>query len=214
MLLWSKSRLLMVTTLALCLFLPLTMAANITCLSDKILQVNTTYYINRTGNVTPIEISKEIYCPYDCTNGTCEGTSPESSTSSVWIVYGIGTVMLILGTAIALFGRFMKLGGEVGGEKTGLSKYIDTTMIVKYMFFFIGLFLLYLSLGMARRTASVFGSETNIISGVDTATMVVMLTIGFFLIVFLVEFLFSILNMYREWTIRKKWGEREIGGSE
>lgn len=192
----------------LLLFSPIALAVNKSCISDNILQVNNTYYVtNSSGLTQQIDLTKEIYCPYNCTNNDCAGSNISSDMNSVWLVYGTGVVLLVLGTILGLpFGR-------ISGENTDTKKGFNTTMVVKYIFFFVGLFLVYLSLGMARRTGMVYGSEAGISSGNDTAVMVMMITILLFLFVFVIEFIFGLLkSMMESRKLKKenKWKEREV----
>jgi len=115
------------------------------------------------------------------------------------MVYGIGTVLLVLGTMMGMpFGKFE------GKEK--ISGF-DTTLVVKYMFFFVGFFFLYLSLGMTVRLSSVYSGESNITGAVNTATMVVMITMMLFLFIFVVELLFTVLKWW-DFRKQKKWENR------
>lgn len=181
-----------------------------TCTSDNILQVNTTYYVTNLTDgraIATLGTTKNIYCIYNCTNNDCAGSSVSSDMSSVWLVYGTGVILLVLGTILGLpFGR-------ISGENTDVKKGFNTTMVVKYIFFFVGLFLVYLSLGMARRVGMVYGGETAVSSATDTAIIVMMITIILFLFVFVVEFIFSILKSMMESRKLKKedeWKEREV----
>ena len=175
------------------------------CISDNVLQVNNTYYItNSSGLTQQIDLTKEIYCPYNCTNNECAGSNMDSDMNSVWMVYGTGVVLLVLGTILGLpFGR-------MSGENNDTKKGFNTTIVVKYMFFFIGLFLVYLSLGMARRSGSIYGSDAGISSANDTAVMVMMITIILFLFIFVTEFIFGLLKSMMESAKLKKekqWSE-------
>lgn len=61
-----KTALIFISLLAV-LWLPIpVLAANKTCLTDELLQVNRTYYVDVDGTITPIEVTKEIYCPFGC----------------------------------------------------------------------------------------------------------------------------------------------------
>lgn len=176
---------------------------NRTCLDNETLQINTTYYIETSDGLSEIEVSKNEYCAFGCTNGECEGSSVEGDMAQIWLTFGAGTVMLVLGVVLGLpFGKF-------AGEEKGIKKPFNTTMVVKYIFFFLGFFLVYLSFGMVRRLGSVYGGESNITDAVDTATMTMMITMIVFLIVFVVEFIFYVIKRQMEMVKEKKWGIRE-----
>lgn len=166
--------------------------------------LNKSYYFVIDGVKT--EGWELIHCPYNCTNSDCAGTSVNSDMNSVWLVYGTGVVLLVLGTILGIpFGR-------IAGENRDVKKGFNTTMVVKYIFFFVGLFLVYLSLGMARRTGMVYGSDMGVSSGNDTAVMVMMITIILFLFVFVVEFIFGLLKSMIDTAKLKKedeWKNRE-----
>lgn len=168
----------------LLLLVPTALAVNQTCINDYTLQINSTHWVGSTEiNITSIR-----NCPYNCTNNECAGSSVEADMSSVWLIYGTGCVLLILGTILGIpFGR-------IAGTNKDTEKTFNTSMVVKYIFFFVGLFLVYLSLGMARRVGQVYGADTSISNASDTAVMVMMITIILFLLVFIVEFVFSIIK--------------------
>jgi hypothetical protein len=161
--------------------------------------LNKSYYFSEDGTVT--EGWYLIHCNYNCTNSDCAGSNVSTDMSSVWLVYGTGVVLLVLGTILGIpFGR-------ISGENKDVKKGFNTTMVVKYIFFFVGLFLVYLSLGMAKRVGTVYGSEGKISDATDTAVMVMMITIILFLIVFVIEFIFGVLKSMIESAKFKKEDE-------
>ena len=144
-------------------------------------------------------------CPFGCNNdtGLCNGTNDSSSNNAMWITYATGSIFLILGTILGI--PYGKLTGEEK-IKTGF----DTTIIIKYMFFFVGLFLMYLSLSMASRNVNIYGGESNILGGINTSVLVIMVTMVLFLFIFIIEILFYFLkNMFTK-KQEKTWGEREL----
>lgn len=197
---------LLVTFLFL-LFIPSVIAVNQSCITYNTLEVNTTNYITTSTGTEQVDLTSHIYCPYNCSNNACIGSNLSSDMGSIWIVYGTGVIFLVLGTVLGIpFGR-------ITGENKDVKKGFNTTMVVKYMFFFVGLFLVYLSLGMVRRTGMVYGSDTGVSSANDTAVMVMMITIILFLFVFIVEFIFGLLKSMMESAKLKKeneWKEREV----
>jgi hypothetical protein len=179
-------------------------AVNTTCIDDNTLQVNTSYTGTGASDFT-INISNEIYCPFGCSNNQCEGSSIQSSMGSIWMVYGTGTIMLVLAVILGLpFGKFAEK------DDKEMKKPFNTTIVVKYLFFFIGLFLEVLALGMMKRASDVYGSETNITGGLNTAMMVIIITLGLFVFIFVLEFLFGIIKNMMETKKLEDWGEREI----
>lgn len=173
------------------------------CIDNRTLEINTSIYVYKNSTTpTNITVQKQVNCTYACTNGKCEGEITAGDTNALWLTYATGTVLLILGTVMGIpYGKF------TGQEE--IRKGFDTTLVVKYMFFFIGFFLVYLSLGMVRRMEFVSGGESNILSATDTAVMVIMITMMLFLFIFVIELLFTILKW---WTHKKeveKYGESE-----
>jgi heme/copper-type cytochrome/quinol oxidase subunit 2 len=111
-------------------------------------------------------------------------------------------ILLVLGTVLGMpTARIMEQ------DKTKLG--FDTTIVIKYIFFFIGLYFVYLSLGMSRRMSTTYGSESTITGATDTAAMVMTITLGLFIFIFVLEFLFTTLKMFKEAAEQKKWGQRE-----
>ena len=187
-----------ITLTAILLFTTPVLAINKTCLDNTTLQVNTTYYIDTSSGESEVGVSKNIYCPFGCSNGECEGSSVEGDMSQMWLTYATGTILLILGTIIKL----PSLGNVQ--SKSDVIRPNNMMMVVKYIFFFIGFFLVYLSFGMARRIGSVYGGEGNVTDATDTATMVIMITMILFLILFVVEFIFNIIKWIKERSMKNE----------
>ena len=137
-------------------------------------------------------------CQFGCDNttGDCSGIDSSSSINAMWITYATGALFLVLGTVL----------GIPYGNKT---KGFDTTIVVKYSFFFIGLFLMYLSLSMSYRNTQIYGGESNILGGVNTSIMVIMITLLLFLFIFFVELFFGTIKTMWESRKAEKWQERE-----
>ena len=169
------------------------------CIDNMTLNHTIDLFIN--GNETVIWIPKN--CSNGCVNNACSGTNISGDMTSVWMIYGIGAVMLILAVVLGL--PFGKTDSEI-------NKSFNTTMVIKYMFFFIGLFLIYLSLGMLRRIGITYGGESNITNSVDTVTMIMIWTMILFLFMFMLELTISFLKMMKRRTEirdKKKRGEEE-----
>ena len=154
-------------------------------------------------NLTAVNLSWYENCTYGCDNttGACFGSNPTSSVNAMWLTFAVGSLFLVLATVLGL--PYGNLTGEK--KKAGF----DTTIVIKYMFFFVGLYLMYLSMGMAYRNTEIYGGESNIMGGVNTSVMVIMITLILFLFVFFLEFFWTtIMNL---WNSRKskEWEERE-----
>ena len=173
------------------------------CIDDRTLEINTSIYVYKNSTTpTNITVQKQINCTYACTNGKCEGEIVAGDINAMWLIYATGTVLLILGTILGIpYGKF------TGQEE--IYKGFDTTLVVKYMFFFVGFFLIYLSLGMCRRMEYVSGGEGNVIGATDTATMVIMITMMLFLFIFVIELLFTVLKWWMHKKDVEKRGEEE-----
>jgi sterol desaturase/sphingolipid hydroxylase (fatty acid hydroxylase superfamily) len=145
-----------------------------------------------------------VSCPFGCRpdTGGCFGTDASGSINAMWITFAVGSLFLVLGTMLGI--PYGKLTGEED-MKPGF----DTTIVIKYIFFFVGLFLMYLSLGMAYNNVNIYGGESHTLGGVNTTVLVIMITLILFVVVLFIETLFYILK--RSFTLKEKekWGERE-----
>jgi hypothetical protein len=164
---------------------------------------NSCYDVNTSFSTIPFAgLNYYTTCPFGCNSatGTCNGTNDVGSENAMWLTYATGSIFLVLGTILGI--PYGKLSGE---EKL---KGFDTTIVVKYLFFFVGLMLMYLSFGMASRNVSIYGGEANILGGVNTSLLVIMITFVLFIAIFVIEFFFYTLRSV--FTIRKerKWEER------
>lgn len=140
-------------------------------------------------------------CRQNCTSDQCTGEEPKVDMAAMWLTFSAGFGFLILGTVLGV--PFGKLVG-----KEDIRPGWDTTTIVRYMFFFIGFFLVYLSLSMGSRLGTVYAGDENIIGAVDTSVMVMLITMLLFLFVFFVEIIFYVLNYYMKSEYDKKWKMR------
>jgi len=118
-------------------------------------------------------------------------------------MYGVGVSLLTLGTVLGI-----PYGKLVGRED--IRPGVDTTVVVKYSFFFVGFYLMYLSLAMSRRIGALYGGGTNIVGASSTGTMVIMLTMVLFLFVFVIEFIFTVLKSLMDDAKERKWGGQRI----
>jgi len=177
------------------------------CLNNTHLQISWDFDLTVAGSTTNYTYTQTHNCTYGCNNDRCEGTASDADLSMAWFVFAVGGVLLVLGTVLGLpFGRFAE-------KKT--DRPFDTTMVIKYIFFFVGLFLMYSSLSMIRRAGILYGAESDVVDAVDVATMVIMITIILFLFIFVIEFIFGFLKQMMDSAKEKKWGWREgEGGAE
>jgi hypothetical protein len=174
---------------------------NTTCIDNNTLQVNTSYIGEGSANFT-LNTSKEIYCINGCVNNACIGTSVSPDTSQIWMVFSVGTAMLLVATILGL----------PIGQESDIRKGFNFGMVVKYIFFFVGIFLVYLSMGMMRKIGVTYSGDIGISGGMDTAVMTMMITMILFIIVFVVEFFFNTLKFFKEHSMdemKKKRGEEE-----
>jgi len=175
---------------------------NETCLNQSHLLVTFEYSLDVDDTVTVYKYSQIHECTNNCTDNKCDAMDASVDMNAMWITFGAGLLFLVLGAAMGIpFGKI------VGKEE--ITAGWDTTIMVRYIFFFIGFYLVYLSFGMARRVSAIYGGDENITGAASTATMVMRLTMTLFLLVMFVETLFYIIKYYQESSYSKKWGERE-----
>jgi len=190
--------------LSILIFMPSVAQAvmvNETCLNDTHLYVTFEYTLDVNGAETTYIYNQTHQCTNNCTNNKCVGTAYAVDMTSVWLVYGVGVSLLVLGTALGV--PFGKLVG-----KEDISPGWDTTTMVRYVFFFVGFLLVYLSLSMASRISSIYGGDANVIGAANTAVMVMQITLVLFLFVFFIELIFFVLKYYIKSEYDKKWSMR------
>lgn len=175
-------------------------ATNTTCISNNSVQMNTTYYVDISGNVTAINLTKEVYCEYGCTNGQCQGSNLGNESTSVWLTYAAGVTFMLIG--IVLGAPYQKLSGQ---EKPEL-----TVTAVRYLFFFAGLFIIYNAFAMGSGMGRIYGMASGIQGAMDTNTIVILITIVLFLFMFAIDFLAMVFNWTSHSAEEKKWGQREV----
>jgi hypothetical protein len=160
--------------------------------------------LNHTYSIISNGVETAGWFPQNCTcvNNACAGSDSSSDTSQIWMVYGTGVVLLVLAIV---------LGMPIGHQYEEYKKQFNTTIVVKYLFFFIGLFLVYLSMGMMKRLGMTYGGDQNITNSTTTTTMVMMWTIIIFLFIFMLEFIASIITWINERALKK---DRESRGEE
>lgn len=134
-------------------------------------------------------------CPYGCVNNECSGTNISADTTSIYLTAGAGVVMLVLGVVLGL---------PIGRQEKEMSKGFNTTIVVKYIFFFLGMFLMYMSMGMTRRLGTVYGSDANITDATDTVTMVMLWISILFLFIFVIEFIAGVIKKVSEIRVEKE----------
>jgi hypothetical protein len=173
--------------------------------SQKVCEDNTTlgitYNFTFAGSFYNYFMNKT--CQFGCNNvtGDCYGTNGTSSTNAMWITFAAGTIFLSFGVILGI--PYGKLSGE---EKL---RGFDTTIVVKYLFFFVGLFLMYLAMSMSYNNVNLYGGENNILGGVNTTIMVMMITLLLFIVVFVLEFIFFTMKSAFTLNKNKKWEERD-----
>jgi hypothetical protein len=169
---------------------------------------NVTSFTNMTiGGSSSNTFSYYTNCPSGCNNatGTCNGTNGSASINGMWLTFAIGSLFLVLGTVLGI--PYGKMTGEeeIRGAKGGF----DTTIVIKYIFFFVGLFFIYLSLSMAYNNVNLYGGEQNTLGGINTTLLVMIIVTVLFLFVFVIEILFWALKKSFTLKEEKKWGEQE-----
>lgn len=172
---------------------------NETCLDANTLFVSFEYNLDVDGENTIYKWNQTHECTNECSDNKCNVMDAGVDMSAMWITFVAGLIFLVIGTIMGVpFGKI------VGKEE--ITAGWDTTMMVRYIFFFIGFYLVYLSFGMSRRVSAVYGGDENITDAAGTATMVMRITMTLFLIMMFVETLFYILKYYQNVEYVKKWG--------
>lgn len=174
------------------------------CLNSTHIEESYNFTLTENGASTDYVFYQLLECTNGCSNNKCNTTESSVDMNSVWLVFAIGISLLVMGTLLGM--PFGKLSG-----KEVVGKWFDTQMAVRYLFFFVGIFFLYLSLTMARRIGADYGGIGDVTSATDTATMVTLITIVLFLFLFIVETLFYIVKRIGDANLKKKYGEREFG---
>lgn len=178
-----------------------------TCLNTTHVELEYNYTLTTAGSSVDYVYTQVHHCTNNCTNNKCEATDIRANITPVWFVYGLGTLLLSLGTLLGIpFGKFAGKEEEFETRKEFKGGF-DTRMVVRYMFFFVGFYLLYLSGSMARRISYAYGGRGDVTSATGTATLVMMITMVLFLFVFVIESLFSILKWMGERKM-EKWRPR------
>jgi len=171
------------------------------CMNDTHLLISYNYSLVTDGTSSDIGYEQIFNCTNNCTNNKCNATEHEVDTMAMWLVYASGAMLFILGVIMGV--PYGKLVG-----KEDIRPGWDTTTVVRYIFFFVGFLLVYLSLAMASRLSSVYGGDANITGAADTAVMVMQLTLVLFLFVFFIELIFYTLDYYMKSGHDKKWKMR------
>jgi len=175
---------------------------NETCLNSSHLYVSFEYILDVDGTSTTYKFNQTHECTNNCTDNRCDAMDASVDMSSMWVTFGAGLMFLVLGTALGV-----PFGKMVGKED--IRSGWDTTMMGRYIFFFIGFYLVYLSFGMSRRVSAIYGGDENITSAASTATMVMRITMSLFLIMMFVETVFYVLQYYQQSSYNRKWKMRE-----
>jgi len=171
------------------------------CLNATHIQRSYEYNTSVGAEPTLYNYTQVSQCTNNCTDNKCNAMEPRVDINAMWVTFGAGLSFLLIGMALGMpFGKF------VGKEE--ITAGWDTTIMVRYIFFFIGFYLVYLSFGMSRRVSAIYGGDANITDAASTATMVMRITMTLFLIVMMVETVFYILKYYQESSYSKKWGEQ------
>ena len=170
------------------------------CINDTHIR----HYQNVTETVDGVVIESLyesiIECTNNCSNNKCLGTNPYGDMAQTYMVYGVGVVLLIIGTVLGL---------PLGNTKEDMTKgnLLRSDLAIKYIFFFVGFGFLYLSLAMARGYGITYGGSQNLTSASSTATLVLMITFVLFLFLFILEFVSALLEYLAERNAKTNYGE-------
>lgn len=167
------------------------------------------YVLTEDGTDTVFNYTQLHLCLYNCSNssGTCYGSDKEGDTMQMWMVFGLGAFLLTLGTVLGI--PYGYLAGKGRIDK------FDTRMVVRYLFFFVGFYLTYLSLGIARRIGANYGGVYEITGATEATINVMTWVLMLFAFMFVLEFMFTTFGMWKVRKEREKWGgwdEEESAG--
>lgn len=158
------------------------------------------YVLTEDGTATTFNYTQLHKCETNCSSGECTGTYEEGDRMSMWMVYGVGMVLLIIGTFMGkLFNRVFS------GESSPL-KLLSIENGIKFVFFFAGLFLINLAMGMGRGIVTEYGGSTTVMQGMFTVNAIISWTMYIFLFVFLLELFFSVMASIKLRQEKEKWG--------
>lgn len=192
-------------TLVLMVFIPDADAVMVkeTCMNATYLLTTYEYNMTTTGTTTEYNYTQIHNCTAGCNDNRCEATNIEADTSLMWIVYLTGVVLLSIATFLGIpFGKLVGKEDVVEGW--------DTRLVPRVLFFFIGLYLVYLSLGMSRRIGTMYGAESDVAAAGGVAALVMSTTIILFLFVFVLDFWFGFLKGFIEEVRDKRFELRKI----
>jgi len=157
------------------------------CINASFISRSYEYTATTDGTPSTYVFDQTYNCTHGCLNDVCAATSPDTDMTSMWVICIIGIVLLVLGTV-----QGIPYGKLVGKED--IKGRFDTTMMVRYVFFFVGFYLMYLSLGMATGIESTYGGSPNAIGGTNAATMAITIVSVLFLFIFVIEVFFVALQ--------------------
>jgi len=157
------------------------------------------YALILDGVTSTINYTQLHQCQFNCTVGSCAGIDREADTLQMWIVFGLGAFLLTLGTALGIPYGYLANKEKIEG--------FDTKMAVRYLFFFVGFYLMYLSLGIARRIGYTYGGVADITGAMETTISVMTWVLLIFAFLFVIEFIITALGMWKVKKEKEKWGE-------
>lgn len=149
------------------------------------------------------QVNLTFTCPHGCVNDRCSGTDAQVDLQTMWMIWAVGTVMLIISIVLGL----------PTGQITQGTGFLDMKAVVRYLFFFIGFMFVYFAFGTAAGIISTYGGSTGATAAADTATMVCLWTLVIFLFIFMVEMTFSAMEWLKTQKLEKKekkWRGRQL----
>jgi len=174
------------------------------CLNATHLELTYEYQLITDGASSLLNYTQIHHCTNNCTLDKCLGMFDEGDITSVWVIAAIGGILLILGTWLGI-----PRADIPETTRTGL---ISSRDVAKYLFFFAGFYLMFLSLGTASRMGSMYGSDANVTRAMNTAVMVINWILYMFLFIFVLEFAASILkwmdNLRKSEMSGRRFGRR------
>ncbi|MBK5093183.1 MAG: hypothetical protein JJE48_06680 [Actinobacteria bacterium] len=176
------------------------------CLNDTHLELYYSYNLTTDGTAEEIVYNQTHLCANNCTSNRCEGTDVSADMMQAYMVGGLGIFLLLLGVWLG-----MPYGKVAGTEQ--IKPMWDVQIVIRYMFFFLGLYFVYMSMAMVRRVGDVYGAHSDVVDATGVAVLVLSIVLYLFLIVFITDVLFYILKVIGDRKDEKYKGYEGRGGT-
>lgn len=157
-----------------------------TCFNATHVQEKYDYTQTVGGEVITYNYTQIQLCSFNCTSGKCAGTNHAVDSTSAVIVFVGGFVFMIMG--MLFFGT--PLGLMAGNAPVSW----DTRLVARYLFFFVGLYLVFLGSSMFNRVNMTYGATAGITGAENAATIMLSIMIIAMLFFTVVDLMLAIVK--------------------